>query len=228
MSLGGLGLYRRIKDIFGRKVDLEKFWLKKGKIYTRGERYRRPLIEVPEYLKKISFNSVLEFGCGAGKLTKLILDKFNVDNYTAFDLSPDQINNAKLKCQEHHQIDFQISSIQKFTTNKKFDLVIGSNVLEHIPPMNIKDIIQHLSSFTKKHFIHIDAEYSNSIWRHYNDRFIKTRHAFRHDYRQIYKELDSIIDSLNTHSLPTINNNVTTIFHITTKQSNPNVGNKSW
>ena len=48
-----------------------------------------------EYLKNIEFNTVFEFGCGFGRMTKLILDNFDINDYTAIDVSIDQINNAK-------------------------------------------------------------------------------------------------------------------------------------
>lgn len=56
------------------------------------------------YLKKISFNSVLEFGCGYGRITKLILDNFSLNYYTAFDVSPHQLYNAKKECSDHKLI----------------------------------------------------------------------------------------------------------------------------
>ena len=50
-----------------------------------------------EYLRKnISFSTVLEVGCGFGRITKIILSNFpEVTEYVAVDLSPDQIENAR-------------------------------------------------------------------------------------------------------------------------------------
>jgi len=189
LKLGGKRLKRRVKNIFGPQVDLEKFWLKKGKKYYKSEVKRYPLLEVPEYLKRFSFNSVLEFGCGTGKITKLILDNFKVDDYVAFDISPDQINHAKLQCQKY-QVDFQISSIQKFTTNKKFDLVMGTAILGHIHPNDIMAVIQQLLSYTKKHFIHVDAEPFLPVWKNYNPKFTRAIHTYRHDWNQIYRDIN--------------------------------------
>ena len=57
------------------------------------------------YLKTLSFDTILEFGCDFGRITKLILDNFNVNNYTAFDLSSDQINNAKKLCENYSYLE---------------------------------------------------------------------------------------------------------------------------
>jgi len=189
LKFGGKRLKRRINNVLGPQVNLEEFWLKKGKKWYKGEHKRYPLLEVPEYLEKIEFNSVLEFGCGAGRISKLLLDKFKVDDYVAFDISPDQINHAKEQCKEH-QADFQVSTIQKFVSDKKFDLVIGTGVLGHIHPNDIMQVIQHLLSFTKKNFIHVDAEPFQPVWKNYNSKFNRAIHTYRHDWNQIYRDIN--------------------------------------
>ena len=43
-----------------------------------------------------SFKSVLELGCGFGRITKLLLTNYNnITEYLAVDISSDQIENAK-------------------------------------------------------------------------------------------------------------------------------------
>ena len=43
-----------------------------------------------------SFKSVLELGCGFGRITQLLLTNYNsIIEYLAIDISPDQIDNAK-------------------------------------------------------------------------------------------------------------------------------------
>jgi trans-aconitate methyltransferase len=223
LKFGGKRLIRRVKNIFGPQVNLEKFWLKRGKTYFYGEKNRYPLLEIPEYLKDISFNSVLEFGCGAGKVTKFILDNFKVDDYVAFDMSPDQLNHAREQCQKY-KVDFQLSQIQKFTTNKKFDLVIGTGVLCHIHPNDIVAVIQQLLSYTKKHFIHVDSEPFLPIWNNYNPKYTRAIHTYRHDWNQIYRDinLNSNI-SLNVHPLLAFTDRtkqMLSIFDVTVEHSN--------
>ena len=163
--------------------------VEKGKKWYKGEHKRYPLLEVPEYLEKIEFNSVLEFGCGAGRISKLLLDQFKVDDYVAFDISPDQINHAKEQCKEH-QVDFQVSTIQEFVSDKKFDLVIGTGVLGHIHPDDIFGVVQKLLSYSKKYFIHVDAEPFQPIWKNYDPKHTRAIHTYRHDWNQIYRDIN--------------------------------------
>ena len=75
-----------------------------GKTYKEQFRYNKKF-ELQEqilidYLKKniiiTSSLTVLEVGCGFGRITKLLLQNFpNIREYLAVDLSPHQIENAK-------------------------------------------------------------------------------------------------------------------------------------
>ena len=179
MNLGGLGLYRKTKKIFARDYDVEKYWHKRGQTYIS---HGFPIDELIQYLKTITFNSVLEFGCGSGKTTKAILNNFKPDSYTAFDLSPHQLSNAKFECKDYN-VNFQLSTIEQFVSDKKFDLVIGTSVLHHIPPKDIINTIKHLLNFSKKYFIDVGFPYKEQR------NILRTTHSFRHNYQQIYNKI---------------------------------------
>src|SRR5215210_5991184 len=78
----------------------KEYWLTRGKIYMSNFRYNkrfqlqeRMLIE---YLRTIDFESVLEVGCGFGRITSKVIRNFpRIRDYLAVDLSPDQIRNAQ-------------------------------------------------------------------------------------------------------------------------------------
>ncbi|HUT06100.1 MAG TPA: class I SAM-dependent methyltransferase [Nitrosopumilaceae archaeon] len=91
-------LYRKFKS----KINTYKpyqYWYETGKEYQDEFEYSE-FFKLQEkvflnVLRELSFESVLEFGCGFGRMTKLILENFPVKKYVAFDLSPHQIQNAK-------------------------------------------------------------------------------------------------------------------------------------
>ena len=170
-----------------------EYWHERGKIYKKNFRYdkNKRLQEgfLIAHLNSIhgSFKSVLELGCGFGRITKLLLTNYNtITEYLAVDISPDQIENAKslitsTKLPNEVKLDFRVSDIQSLNLDKEYDLVILSEVLLHILPTDIDSIIKKLITLSKKHIINID-------W--YEDEPPKKQalHNFIHQYEAIYKK----------------------------------------
>lgn len=170
-----------------------EYWHERGKIYKKNFRYdknKRVQEEVLiAHLNNISgsFKTVLELGCGFGRITQLLLSNYsNITEYLAVDISPDQIENAKsllssTKLTNHVKVDFLVSDIQSLRLDKEYDLVILSEVLLHILPTEIDSIIKKLITLSKKHIINID-------W--YEDHAPKSQasHNFIHQYETLYKK----------------------------------------
>ena len=170
-----------------------EYWHERGKIYKKNFRYDKNKRVQEEfliaYLNNISgsFNTVLELGCGFGRITQLLLSNYsNITEYLAVDISPDQIENAKsllssTKLTNHVKLDFLVSDIQSLDLDKQYELVILSEVLLHILPTEIDSIIKKLISLSQKHIINID-------W--YEDHVPKSQasHNFIHQYETLYKK----------------------------------------
>jgi ubiquinone/menaquinone biosynthesis C-methylase UbiE len=84
-----------------------------------------------DVLSTIPFNSCLEIGCGTGKNTEWLLQK--AERLTAVDLSEEMLSKAreKVRSPKVEFVQADINSDWNFT-EKKFDLVGFSLVLEHI------------------------------------------------------------------------------------------------
>ena len=151
-----------------------------------------------DYLKKnvSSPSTVLEVGCGFGRITKLLLLNFpNIKEYLAVDLSPHQIENAKeyvrpkeIRKKEgkaNLDIKFIVSDIQSLQVDKKYDLVLASEVLLHVLPSEINEVISKLVNLSNKHVVNID-------W--YDEQTPKKigPYYFIHNYEVIYKNIPSI------------------------------------
>jgi trans-aconitate methyltransferase len=183
--------------------------------YERGKRYReefRPnkksaLQEkiLLDYLINISpfssFSTVLELGCGFGRITKLLLSNFpNVQEYTAIDLSPDQIENAKefvrpvIETKEHNPLTFIVSDIQSFQNDKKYDLVISAEVLLHILPSEIERVMNKIVNMSNEHVINIDWYERKAPWN-------VAPHNFIHQYEKIYRSMPAVLD---VHRIPIV------------------------
>jgi SAM-dependent methyltransferase len=170
-----------------------EYWHERGKIYKKNFRYDKNKRLQEEFLiahlNNISgsFKSVLELGCGFGRITQLLLSNYNnISEYLAVDISPDQIENAKSllsssKFPNQVKLDFLVSDIQSLRLDKEYDVVLLSEVLLHILPEDIDSIIKKLITLSKKHIINID-------WYEDNPPKSQASHNFIHQYETLYKK----------------------------------------
>jgi SAM-dependent methyltransferase len=172
----------------------KEYWLEKGKVYKQEFQYNKKfkLQEqmLIDYLKKqIPFSTVLEVGCGFGRITKLLLSNFpEITEYIAVDLSPEQIENAKkyvLGVDKRTALKFIVSDIQSLELDSKYDLVIAPEVLLHILPSEIKDVILRLEGWSKRNIVNIDW-YEEVVPRK------AAPHNFIHQYAEIYRQMPRI------------------------------------
>jgi putative sugar O-methyltransferase len=172
----------------------KEYWLERGKVYKQEFQYNKKfkLQEqmLIDYLKRhVSFSTVLEVGCGFGRITKLLLSNFpEITEYVAVDLSPEQIENAKkyvLGVDKRTVLKFIVSDIQSLQLDSKYDLVIAPEVLLHILPSEIKDVIARLEGWSKKNIVNIDW-YEEVVPRK------AAPHNFIHQYEEIYRQMPRV------------------------------------
>ena len=199
--------FRSIQSLF-TTFEPNKLWNIRGKLLYTDNPYSKKEYKEQEqlilaYLKDLNFSSVLEVGCGYGRITKLIKQNFKIENYLATDLSDDLIKNASEYNKEFQDIQFKQSTIQSLDINKKFDLVIGTEVLQHILPRDIQSVAQKLVDMSKKHVINVDISY---------DKIPENlaRHNFVHDYNEIYSKC-SEIKNITEKKLGLLNHS---LFHV--------------
>lgn len=103
-------------------------------------------IALREQCKNISFNTVLEIGCGTGKNTQWFAEKAN--SITCVDFSGEMLALAKLKVPQGRVEFIKADITHSWTFGKeKFDLVSFSLVLEHI--QNLDFIFEQTSKSLK-------------------------------------------------------------------------------
>ncbi len=92
-------------------------------------------VSLRETLANIPFESCLEMGCGTGKNTAWLLTKAN--QLLSVDLSEEMLAKAREKIDAEHVVFKQVDMLQPWTfTDRIFDLVVFSLVLEHIEDLN--------------------------------------------------------------------------------------------
>ena len=93
-------------------------------------------IALRKTLGNISFNSVLEVGCGTGKNTMWLMEKAN--HVTAIDLSDEMLAKAKEKINSANVHFLQADIKNEWTfTNQVYDVISFSLVLEHIENLDL-------------------------------------------------------------------------------------------
>ncbi len=172
---------------FEKKYDSKSYWSEHGRTYYDDFQtwnqagYREQESKLNELLKSLDFNSVLEIGCGFGRITKLILDNFpNVGEYRALDISREQILRAKeiIGTSDAH-CEFIVSDFDEYASQTKFDLVLASEVLMHIEPDNVKAFLDKMIHLSNKHIVTIDAYPLVASTK-------LAKHNFIHDYPKLY------------------------------------------
>jgi ubiquinone/menaquinone biosynthesis C-methylase UbiE len=116
--------------------------------YDTNENKTRDLeaISLRATLANIDFDDCLEVGCGTGKNTVWLITK--AKHITAIDLSDKMLEKARMRINSDN-VHFTQADITRewLFTDKKFDLVTFSLVLEHIE--NLNDILEKVSKVTK-------------------------------------------------------------------------------
>ena len=80
---------------------------------------------------------------------------------------------------------FMVSDIQSFQIQKKYDLVIASEVLMHILPSEIEEVMRKLVSMSNEHVVNID-------WFEQQTPSKAASHNFIHQYEKIYRNIPGV------------------------------------
>ncbi len=115
--------------------------------------YERKFSNNIEYIKQVSFfsdlfsegSSILDIGCGPGLNAKIFSRKEL--HVTGFDISPEMVKLAKRNCPNG---TFFVSSVNKFTTDFKFDGICLSFIIVHLKTDDVVSLLNKLPLFVKK------------------------------------------------------------------------------
>jgi len=132
--------------------------------------------------KKFKIKNICEIGCGVGILSsKLSKNGFRVD---AFDLDKNAIKLAK-KYNKNKNVNFFTKDILGYNTNKKYDMVLAVEVIEHI--RDDVNAIKKIARILKKNGILLLTVPINEEYRtEFDDR---SGHIRRYEVRDLSNKL---------------------------------------
>jgi trans-aconitate methyltransferase len=141
----------RIKDKFMTSVSpkfYDQAWDQWDhmKIYGPTARHTRRLIF--KLLRGLSFNTVLDAGCGTGVLLQRIHRTFPGVHSTGLEYSPHGLDIAQKRLPGS---SFHVLNLAEEKLNKQFDLVTCIDVLEHVP--DDRSALKNLLEMTAKYLI---------------------------------------------------------------------------
>ena len=151
-------------------MDFKKFYNEHSEYVARrsenNESFKEYIDEIDfktkELLKVIdqngNYNSILEVGCSNGILLHSLADKLGIKNKVyGIDISTKNIQDATQRFPKYVFIDGTIESFLE-TNNEVFDLVILSDIIEHVP--DDLGFIKQVSSISKQILINLPLERS--------------------------------------------------------------------
>jgi SAM-dependent methyltransferase len=174
--------------VMNQPAEINAYWTKRGQTYEGESRlaghYHRLqesfLIDILK-LGGLPTRSILEIGCGFGRITKALAHAFPRSAITAIDLSEDQLANARRYCGDCANITFACHDLysEQPLPHGRFDVALAVEVFLHHPSRPVRAFLDRIAE-SADHFVNIDwcedwqAPVSNHVWIH--------------NYRALYRE----------------------------------------
>jgi ubiquinone/menaquinone biosynthesis C-methylase UbiE len=122
------------KDAEDYKIESREKFHKQAEKYDSGNKgkHARSLYEsVINKLDELSFNNLLDVGCGTGNLLKLISTRYDVQ-ISGVDLTPKMLNITRIKLGD--EADLKVADSEELPfDNDKFDMVVCTDSFHHYP-----------------------------------------------------------------------------------------------
>lgn len=154
-----------------------EYWIERGKGYE-AEAIDRGWVSVEnqplfDLLDTMTFSSVLEVGCGFGRVGRAIMKHYPDVAYTGIDVSPDLIEAARKRLPDAELI---VADLATWESDRQWDVVVSVSVLGHLLPTDIAAVIGKLRRWARNDLIAIDWDAPGQ----------STSFQYGHDYLHLY------------------------------------------
>jgi SAM-dependent methyltransferase len=96
-------------------------------------------------LKDDEAYEILDYGCGIGKLTSLIAERYSRSSILGYDISSRSIEIARAENTGKDNVLFS----EELQRDRKYDLIVLSNVFHHVKPSERKGLLNTLKGLLK-------------------------------------------------------------------------------
>lgn len=129
---------------------------------------------VLELLDTLEFESVLEVGCGFGRVGNAVLARRPGIAYTGLDVSPDLIEGARRILPPSAELI--CADLATWDADRQWDLVLSVSVLGHLLPSDIARVLAKMKRWARNDVVHVD----------WNEIGGQTTYQYGHDYQLIH------------------------------------------
>ena len=194
-------LWKLLKIQLPKIKDQKNYWNDRGKSYfeeflTSGYKEREVFYQniFIDLLKKLSFDSILELGCGFGWNLKRINNEFIDKKIHGIDFSVPQLENAKEYLGAKKNIFLDSGDIIKLPyPDNFFDVSFSFGVFMNLHKDKINLATEEAIRVTKKKIIHVEPMNKFYTKELFNNRVFKTN-IVSHDYIELYKSKGLVLE----------------------------------
>lgn len=156
-------------------------WQRRGRTYEA--RFRQtPAFEAQEaaladVLRPLAFRSVLEVGCGFGRIGELVARIRPDARYTGLDISADMLRGARSRLPDGEFVEAALLDFD--ADGRQWDLVLVAEVLMHQPPDAVVAFVAAVRRLARHHVVTVD-------WDEPGAPRVADPGNFQHDYRDLF------------------------------------------
>jgi len=160
--------HKKYKDTLTKysKYNPEEYWENRAVLWSlqADDNYSLPKKDenvIKKWIKELEFETVLDIGCGNGRMVEWFKDK----QYVGVDISKKLIDISKERFPEQ---DFRVQKVEELG-NERFDLVFSYTTLEHITEDTWEDAVKALKKCGRQALIIEPADFESRGYCHSHD-----------------------------------------------------------
>jgi SAM-dependent methyltransferase len=175
------GLYRAPCNM--NKQFINSFWNKQAKlIHEKWGNEEHDYEVLGKLLTKFNPRSILDIGCGSGRLFNLFI-RNNIQDIIGVDISAEALSIAFELYPQITTIQIRLEDL-KFPPDR-FDLIISNRVLQHLPAHSIINTLSNLCLMSPLIYINELSE---------SDKEPENFYMFHHDYVSLFAKFGFILN----------------------------------